>query len=388
MTYQIGAIDARIVAFCWLAELLFSILDGMERRIQPPVPGRRLVRILILADTHLGFDLPSRPRIVRRRRGYDFFDNFERALQPALCGEADLVVHGGDLLYRSRVPASLVQRAMQPLMRIAERGVPVFVVPGNHERSRIPYPLLTRHRNVHVFDRPRTFVVACSDVRVAMTGFPYDPEIGRTTLTRRLATSGWQGADADVKLLCMHQLVEGARVEGYTFRRGPDVIASRSIPSGFAAVLSGHIHRSQVLTLDQRGRGLAAPVVYPGSIERTSFAERNERKGFMRLALAPGPPEGGTLVSWTFDELPARPMVDLQLGPMFRTTHDPLGVLHRRLASLDPNSIVRLRVDGQTSTATVDELTAVTLRTIAPPTMNVSLMFESGARERWRRSSA
>jgi DNA repair exonuclease SbcCD nuclease subunit len=41
-----------------------------------------LIRILLIADTHLGFDLPFRPRIKRRRRGLDFFANFERALMP------------------------------------------------------------------------------------------------------------------------------------------------------------------------------------------------------------------------------------------------------------------------------------------------------------------
>jgi len=356
----------------------------MDDPIQRRSDRWRRVRVLLLADTHLGFDLPVRPRIVRRRRGHDFFDNFERALQPALRGAADLVVHGGDLLYRSRVPASLVQRAMRPLMRVADRGVPVFVVPGNHERSHIPYPLLARHRNVHVFDRPRTFVVSCRGVRVAMVGFPYDPVIGRHPLRHHLARSGWQDADADVRLLCMHQLVEGARVEGYTFRQGPDVIAARSLPSSFAAFLTGHVHRSQVMTVDPRGRALTAPVIYPGSIERTSFAERLERKGFMRLTLAAGPPRGGTLVSWTFDELPARPMVDLSVTRLLRSAHDRSDALRRKLASLDPDAVVRLRVDGPRS----DALKAENLRRIAPPSMNVTVVYGSGRRDQRGRSSA
>ncbi|MGD9302415.1 MAG: hypothetical protein PVI13_12635 [Desulfobacterales bacterium] len=43
-----------------------------------------VIRILFLADTHLGYDFPFRPRIERRRRGPDFFANYERALQPAM----------------------------------------------------------------------------------------------------------------------------------------------------------------------------------------------------------------------------------------------------------------------------------------------------------------
>ena len=68
-------------------------------------------RILLVADTHLGFDLPDNPRVNRRRRGHDFFANFERALGPALNGKVDLVVHGGDLFHRSRVSASVVEKS-------------------------------------------------------------------------------------------------------------------------------------------------------------------------------------------------------------------------------------------------------------------------------------
>ena len=78
--------------------------------------GGATLRVLFVSDTHLGFDLPARPRVDRRRRGPDFFAGFARALEPALRGEVDVVVHGGDLLYRSRVPATLVHRALQPLL--------------------------------------------------------------------------------------------------------------------------------------------------------------------------------------------------------------------------------------------------------------------------------
>jgi len=45
------------------------------------------VRLLLIADTHLGFDLPVRPRVARRRRGHDFIANYRAALAPALAGD-------------------------------------------------------------------------------------------------------------------------------------------------------------------------------------------------------------------------------------------------------------------------------------------------------------
>ena len=114
------------------------------------------VRVLLLGDTHIGFDLPLRPRVQRRRRGTDFLRNLERALEPARHGEVDLVVHGGDLLDRPVVPEPLVTAAVEPLLEVARRGVPVLIVPGNHDGGRIVLPLLARHPNLHVFDRPDT----------------------------------------------------------------------------------------------------------------------------------------------------------------------------------------------------------------------------------------
>src|SRR5262245_2734351 len=110
------------------------------------------IRILLLADSHLGFDLPTRPRVDRRRRGYDFLANYSTALAPALNGEVDLVVHAGDVFDRSSVVPSLAYQAFEPLRRVAERGVPVFIVPGNHERSRLPHIRFATHPRVHIFE--------------------------------------------------------------------------------------------------------------------------------------------------------------------------------------------------------------------------------------------
>src|SRR3970282_1922506 len=103
-------------------------------RRAPPRPDLTMpapLRLLLLSDTHVGFDLPLRTRVERRRRGHDFLACYERALEPALRGEVDLVVHGGDVLDRPHVPAAFVDLALAPLRRVAETGVPVFVVPGN-----------------------------------------------------------------------------------------------------------------------------------------------------------------------------------------------------------------------------------------------------------------
>jgi len=156
---------------------------------------------------------------------------------------------------------SLVQMAMAPLVRVADEGIPVLIVPGNHERSRLPLHLWTVHPNIHIFDNPRTFQFDIGGLNAAFAGFPFARKV-RHDFTSLVERSGYQNVEADVRLLCMHQTVEGAQVGtvDYTFRSGPDVIRGRDIPTGFAVILGGHIHRSQVLRRDLGGRELAAPV--------------------------------------------------------------------------------------------------------------------------------
>ena len=331
------------------------------------------LRVLFLSDSHLGFDLPSRPRVERRRRGDDLFESFERALAPAVRGEAGIVVHGGDLFYRSRIPAWLAERVFSRLAQLADLGLDVFWVPGNHERSGVPRSLLLTHPRIRVFDRPRTFVVRRDGLDLALSGFPFAPDV-RTSFPALLAATGHADAVADVRLLCFHQAVEGAKVGpvGFTFRNGADVVRGRDVPAGFAAVLSGHIHRAQVLTHDLAARPLASPVLFAGSTDRTSFAERNEPKGTLLLELERDG-RGGT-ATWEFRELPVRPMVDLELDP------DDDGAsfearLRAALSRLDPASLVRLRLSREPSPAVAELLGAKALRRAAPPTMTVSVAW-------------
>jgi DNA repair exonuclease SbcCD nuclease subunit len=333
-----------------------------------------VIRVLLLADTHLGFDLPARPRVKKRRRGSDFFVNTRLALEPALRGEADLVVHGGDLLYRSKVPSWLVEQALEPLLEVADAGVPVVLVPGNHERSALPYPLLAAHENLHLLDRPRTVAIDVHETRVAVGGFPCERDGIRDRFEALVSECGVLAADSGIRLLCIHQTVEGARVKGHTFRHGADIVRGSDIPSGIAAVLCGHIHRSQVLTRDLGGQLLAAPVFYPGSIERTSLAESEEPKGFLILELETSTGDG-RVARWVFHELPARPMCTIALDVANLSPTELESKIRESFAGLAEDSVVTLRVSGVLEAGSEEVIRASTLRRLHPPTMSVTLRY-------------
>jgi DNA repair protein SbcD/Mre11 len=333
-----------------------------------------IIRILLLADTHLGYDLPFRPRIKRRRRGPDFFANFDRALKPALNGQVHAVVHGGDVLYRSRVPARLVEMAFEPLKRVADGGVPVYLVPGNHERSCIPHGRLAAHPGIHLFNHPRTYTLKTASGSLALAGFPFVRTGIRREFLNRIAQTGWQAAEADTHVLCIHQAVDGAVVGpgGYTFRYAHDVVRTGDIPSGFAAVLAGHIHRFQVLTVNLKKKALCTPVFYPGSIERTSFAEKDEPKGYLTLEFETAGPSSEALKKWTFHELPARPMIQLDLQAADMNGPQIKAWIQARLFEIPADSVVKLKVHGKISEEAMAVISAPVLRALAPQSMNIN----------------
>ena len=340
------------------------------------------IRLLLLADSHLGFDLPVRPRVARRRRGHDFLANYAAALEPALRGEVDLVVHGGDVFDRPGVPAALAYQAFEPLARVAARGVPVFVVPGNHERGRLPRVALAVHPRLHVFDRPRTFVTEIRGTTLALSGFPYERRSVRTEFPRLLEAAGWRLAGAALRLVCMHQCAEGATVGpgNFKFRSAADVVRLGDVPPAFAAVLSGHIHRPQVLSTDLGGRRLAGPVLYPGSIERTSVAEMDEPKGFMVVHLSPG--DADSRVRWEFRRLPARPMIVEELHAERMTAATLEAAVSAIIAAAPADAVLRIRLRGAVSDAALRAVSAARLRVLAPESMNVEVQAAEWQRAR------
>ncbi len=301
------------------------------------------------------------------------------------------MVHGGDVFHRSRVPPSLVYQAFQPLMAVADRGIPVVVVPGNHERSRIPHGRLAAHPHVHVFDDPRTYVVRVQGVRVALSGFPYERRDVRSSFPALVAATGGLDAEADLRLLCVHHCVEGATVGpgDHVFRDARDVIRGADIPPGFAGVLSGHIHRHQVLTKDLSGRALNAPVYYPGSVERTSTAEIDEEKGYLVLECSDAG-DGTWKVDHRFVPLPARPMIvrELRLEEC-RLSRDGLADwLTRTVRGVPADTVLRIRVHGTLPDGCGDLLSADRLRRVAPAMMNVDVVLQGGTRASPRRRPA
>jgi DNA repair exonuclease SbcCD nuclease subunit len=161
---------------------------------------------------------------------------------------------------------------------------------------------------------------------------------------------------------------------GYTFTRGRDVVAWNDLPPEFDAVLAGHIHRHQIL--NRRARENGGPVVvYPGSTERTSFAEADEAKGYCRMVFDSGTGGEWRLDATEFVPLPSRPMLTVRLPD--RLTPAGVGSFLSGVArQAAPDAILRFTCSDELLSSTRRAFTSSALAKHLPASMNVQ--FGSG----------
>lgn len=289
----------------------------------------------------------------------DFFTNFDVVLSYAKQGQADLVIHGGDLFYRTLVPAPIVDRVYERINDFAQSGIPIVIVPGNHESSRLPVSLFMQHPNIHYYSKPQVFNFSLKGVDFDIAGFPCIRKEVESKFPEVVNEIQPHLRKESVKLLCMHQSIEGAKVgpSGYTFRKGNDVISIDALPADYNLILSGHIHRTQILWTKNE-----TPILYPGSIEWTAFAEKGEDKGFYEIDF-----DDNMECTYRFVKLNTRPMVDVLLEKEVYSLATLKEDILYQIEDLPSDSIVRFKMNN---TANLALLNVKLLDNIIPATMN------------------
>ncbi len=307
------------------------------------------IKILFFSDTHLGFDYPVNPKIQRRRRGDDFFNNFEQVLDIAHKENFDLVIHGGDLFFRSKIPPMIVDKVYLELLKFSKHGIPIVIVPGNHERSILPESILLATPEINIFQEPNRFTFRIKDRTISVSGFPFVRGDIRATFTD-IVTELTNVKRSDIELLVVHHPFDGAQVgpQEFTFFKREDTIALSPLLTYYDMILAGHIHRRQVLKLKD------TPIVFSGSIERTSIAEIGEQKGFVEIVI-------DDTVAFKFRDLYARPMYVLDIPNVDNLESEVV----KAISTLEKDSIVYIKFTDKSY------LSDSHLRELAPDTMNI-----------------
>ncbi|MCP4247522.1 MAG: GIY-YIG nuclease family protein [bacterium] len=300
----------------------------------------RPARILHTADSHIGAALPGRPRRSGRRRGDDLIDSFNRVLHRAAEFDVDLVIHSGDLFNAPNPGSRALAAASAPLLELAAAGVPVVIVPGNHERSAIPASLFLSHPRIHIVHQPATHVFRLDGTTVAVSAFPNLRRGAAQQFPESLAATGWERARADLRILAVHEVFHSAVCgpADYRFTTGDEVIPRSAVPAVFDYVAAGHIHRHQGLASTE---GNGPSIVYSGSPNRISFAEIDEPKGCVLLEVT------ASGIGHRFCEHQVRPMSIWPIDVTGLTRSRILEEIETLIAALPPQAIAQLRLAGR-----------------------------------------
>jgi exonuclease SbcD len=349
------------------------------------------MRVIHLADVHIGVENYSRPAteadvdalpayfspdvdrsiyVGMPTRLLDFLSTLDEAVDFALTKSADVVLFAGDA-YKSRDPSQTHQREFaRRVARLANNGVPVFLLVGNHDIPHIAgrassleiFPTLDV-RNVHVGDSISTSTILTREGSLQVVALPW---IRRGSFMAReemqalsldqiteeiesrltdLLHQQIQKLDPSLpSILCGHVSVSGAKLSSErTMMLGKDhmLLLSTLANPIFDYVGLGHIHRHQILA--------NSPIVsYAGSLQRVDFSEEEEEKGFCVIDLDPAQGQGNRVVSFEFHPVKARPF--LTINVTVKEEQDPTEEVVKAIAKHNVvGSVVRVHVSMPSS---------------------------------------
>jgi exonuclease SbcD len=310
----------------------------------------------------------------RRKRADSIVRNFETIVQHAEESAVDLFLHSGDLFNKYYIPRGMLDLLVRPLLNLEKSGVPVLIIPGNHERSELPFDLFHGLRRIFVFDRPKSVALEIGGYSVGIAGFPFIRHHARRTFREALEETQYDELRSDLNILLTHQAFDGATVgpTGFTFRTGrADTVSREMIPLDFDYVAAGHIHRHQVLAHPLKP-GLN--IVYPGSIQRMSFAEMHEEKGFVEGEVHDGK------ITTRFIPLPAHEMEIVEIDTHGVAGRECEALIRNQFWRLAEDLVIRFNLTGGEKVGDYPEIDLTKLRAEMPEVLECQFALKAGKR--------
>ncbi len=325
------------------------------------------MKILHTADIHLGSNTYGRidPETGLNTRLLDFKRCFEFMVRRGLDEDIDLFLFCGDA-YRTADPTPTQQKAFAECLKpVSDAGIPIVMITGNHDHP-VSFGKASAidifgfvSGNVRLFRKPEKALVETRSGPLQLLAMPWpirstllskDDHRKKSPLEIRdlieqlyvdfIETAVQELDPALPTVLAGHFSVQGSEIAGSErtslIAHEPRFTPGQLSPPPIDYVALGHIHRFQ----DRRTDPEAPPVVYCSSIERISFKEADDPKGFVLVTIEAE--DGRKQTSYEFVETPARRF--LALGVDAREADDPTERILQEIARHDvEDAIVRVR---------------------------------------------
>ena len=239
-----------------------------------------MVRVAVLADCHID---ASQWGIGREKA-------WVNACRQVADRSPDATVIAGDFFDDSTPSEAALELAADGLRMMAEAGVAVMLIPGNHEwfdvspaEAALRCPALDplgEIIGVNVFAAPEIAHVHWCDLRIALLPWPRPGEtfMDQDAAARRLAAelSGWDGPRLCVAHTVLAEAVGLDGISGHDRGWAPEpseaaTLAAIDRPGVFCHTSLGHVHGRQNLT---------STCSYVGSMETFGFHDAGQLRGF------------------------------------------------------------------------------------------------------------
>ncbi|KYK24471.1 DNA repair exonuclease [Thermoplasmatales archaeon SG8-52-4] len=259
------------------------------------------MKILHVSDTHLGYSAyrKATPDGINQRE-IDTYDAFNQFIDYAVKSKPDLIVHGGDLFDSVRPNNRAITFAINQVLRISKKKIPLIIIAGNHEHPKLKetghiFSIFDHIENVYPVYKAKYEILdfKIKNKNISIHAVPqcelkkqFDDEIKKL---KQIKTS-------DYNILVSHGAISG--IKEFSMNEFNELIIPVNVLSKkFDYIALGHYHKFSKL---------ADNAFYSGSTEKFTFTDASDNKGFIEFILTEDNLE------LKFIELKIREMEDLK----------------------------------------------------------------------------
>jgi DNA repair exonuclease SbcCD nuclease subunit len=311
------------------------------------------LQILHCSDLHLdkNFNIPNLARALQRKE--DLNNNFSSVVDYAIKNKPDLFIIGGDVFDKILPTNASRVFLTHEVKRLRDAKIAVFMIGGNHEVPRfgvspsLAIDVLDSAGIASVFSRSDVVekrILRIGGKSVCVSGKSYVTQFEGANPLKDVKVP----CDGDYNILMIHGSLQGLDVTSSI----PEIahqnpFLADDIEKGLNYLALGHFHN--YFKRDYRG----CTIVNPGSIEKLSWAEINDEKGFVWAEL------NGSETTTEFKKLDTRPMetTDLTLS---KNEAYPNGIARYVIDFLakafNPEKILKLYLHGLVSQEQYNQL--------------------------------
>ena len=324
------------------------------------------MKIVHFADLHIGIESYGRidSGTGLSTRVLDILTAFDNLVDYCIDSKVDLVLFCGDT-YKSRDPSQTHQREFaRRLKRLSEAGITVFLLVGNHDLPNAVnrataveifrtldvdnvyvgnefdiYKISTRSGPVQILALPwlkKSALLSREDIKnLSMDQINEKLE---EIMTERIINLA-EKLDNDIpKIMAAHVSVSSAKSgseKAMLVGRDPVLLLGNIALPVFDYVALGHIHRTQVLSIDP-------PVIYAGSLERLDFSDENKDKGFYEINI--DRIDGNKKLDYEFHQISARRFVTVNID-VSNSDEDATNIIIKAIEDADvKEAIVKVQI--------------------------------------------